>query len=273
MSSYRYEYQAGVSNWSRALGDIQDAWSRRLLWTDMAFREFKGKYRGATFGAFWLTLTTAMTAIGLGVLYGYLFGRPLAEHLPYVTCAILSWGLITGFVNSGCAVFVGNANTFKEFPLPSALFAFKLALSQMIAFSYRSIVLVIMLLIFSKSLTPLALLSVVGFLLLVWIGFWSSLALGVINARYRDFGQLVSAFMTFAFFLTPIFWLPDRLNEYAVYLNFNPFFHMIEVIRGPIMGHDNLALHFGFVAAFAVIAPAIGIFVYGKLSHRLAYWC
>ncbi len=273
MSSHRYEYQAGLSNWSRALGDIQDAWARRVLWTDMAFREFNRSYRGATFGAFWLTLTTGMTATGLGVLYGYLFGRPLSEHLPYVTCAILSWGLITGFANAGCSVFVGNANTFKEFPLPSTLFVFKLALSQMISFAYRSIVLVIVLLIFAADLKPTALLSIPGFLLLVWTGSWSSLVLGVINARYRDFGQLVSAFMTFSFFLTPIFWLPDRLNDYAVYLNLNPFFHMIEVIRGPILGHENLALHFGFVGAFAAITPVIGILVYGRLSHRLAYWC
>lgn len=273
MSTYRYEYQAGLSNWNRAIADIKDAWSRRVLWTDMAFREFNGKYRGATFGAFWLTLTTGMTATGLGVLYGYLFGRPLAEHLPYVTCAILSWGLITGFANGGCAVFIGNANTFKEFPLPSTLFVFKLALTQMISFAYRSVILVIMLTIFAAQLRPVALLSIVGVLLLIWTGYWTSLALGVINARYRDFGQLVAAFMTFAFFLTPIFWLPDRLNEYAVYLNLNPFFHMIEVIRGPILGHDGLALHFAFVSAFAVIAPLVGMFVYGKLSHRLAYWC
>ncbi len=239
----------------------------------MAIREFNHKYRGAGFGAFWLTLTTATTATGLALLYGYLFGRPIEEHLPYVTCAILTWGLITGFANNGCAVFVGNAHAFKEFPLPSSLFVFRLAFTQVISVAYRAIVLVAVLLLFSVPVTLVSLLSLVGFVMLVWTGFWISLALGVINARYRDFGQLVSAFMTFAFFLTPIFWLPDRLGAYSAYVNLNPFYHMIQVIRGPILGHDELLLHFGVVAGFAVVAPLIGAFVFGKLSHRLPYWC
>ena len=61
MSTYRYEYQAGLSNWQRAYQDLKDSWARRSLWIDMAIREFNHKYRGAGFGAFWLTLTTATT--------------------------------------------------------------------------------------------------------------------------------------------------------------------------------------------------------------------
>ncbi len=239
----------------------------------MAFREFNNKYRGAGFGAFWLTLTTATTATGLAILYGYLFGRPIEQHLPYVTCAILTWGLITGFATNGCSIFLANAHSFKEFPLPTSLFAYRLALTQMITVGYRTIVLVCVLLLFSTPLTWLSLLSLVGFALIVWTGFWMSLALGVVNARYRDFGQLVGAFMTFSFFLTPIFWLPERLGKYAGYVNLNPFYHMIQVIRGPILGHDDLLLHFSVVGGLALLAPVFGAAVYGRLSHRLPYWC
>lgn len=273
MSTYRYEYQAGLSNWRRAYEDLKDGWARRSLWVDMAFRDFNNKYRGAGFGAFWLTLTTAMSATGLALLYGHMFGRSIAQHLPYVSCAILTWGLITGFATNGSAVFVGNAHSFKEFPLPFTLFAFRLACTQVITFAYRAIVLAAVLIIFSVPLTMVSLFAFVGFLLLIWTGFWMTLALGVINARYRDFGQLVGAFMTLAFFFTPIFWIPERLGEYAVYVNLNPFYHMIQVIRGPILGHDDLLLHFSVVGGFALLAPAIGGVAYGRLSHRLPYWC
>lgn len=273
MSTDIYIYEAGLSNWSRAIEDLKDGWARRRLWTDMALRLFNNRYRGAGFGAFWLTLTTAMTATGLGVLYGYLFGRPLAEHLPYVTCAIVTWSLITGLANGGCVTFAGNSHIFKEFPLPASLFAYRLALTQFITTAYKAIVLVAVILIFSVTLKPVALLSLVGLALILWTGFWSSLFLGVINARYRDFGQLVGAFFTFAFFLTPIFWLPERLGEYAYLVNFNPFYHLIEVVRGPILQHPQLWLHFAVAIGFAVVTPVIAILVYGRLSHRLPYWC
>ena len=115
--------------------------------------------------------------------------------------------------------------------------------------------------------------AIPGFALIVWTGFWASFTLGVLNARYRDFGQLVAAFMTFLFFLTPIFWLPERLGEYAVYVNFNPFYHFIEVIRGPILGRGDLPLHFAVVGSCAALTPVISTYVYGRLSHRLPYWC
>lgn len=268
-----YDYEAGASNWRRAIKDLQLGWARRKLWMDMAMRTFKNKYRGAAFGAFWLTITTALTATGLGVLYGYLFGRPLAVHLPYVTTAIVVWSMISGLANGGCNSFVGNAHVFKEFPLPLSLFSYRLAYDQLILFAYRSIVLIAMLLIFSTPLTWTALLAIPGILLILWIGFWASMGLGVLNARFRDFGQLVAAALTFMFFLTPIFWLPERLGEYAFYINFNPFYHLIELVRGPILAHDDLLLHFQVAFVLAILAPMVGWFIYSRLSHRLPYWC
>ncbi len=268
-----YEFVAGASNWVRAFRDLENGWSRRKLWVDMALRTFKNKYRGAFFGAFWLSITTAITASGLGILYGYLFGLPLVEHLLYVTVAVTAWSMITGFVIGGCDVFVGNAHAFKQFPLPLSLFSFRLAFTQIIMFSYRSIVLFSMFVIFSVQLQFTALLSIAGLMLIVWIGFWMSMGLGVLNARYRDFGQLVGASMTFIFFLTPVFWRPDRLGDYEIYVNLNPFFHLIEVVRGPVLGHDDIALHFAVTVALALFAPVFGWLLYGKFSYRLPYWC
>ncbi|MEM9619522.1 MAG: ABC transporter permease [Pseudomonadota bacterium] len=273
MTSNMYDYKAGVSNWRRAIDDLSEGWRRRRLWIDMALRGFRNNYRGAIMGGFWLTVTTAMTAIGLALLYGYLFGRPLEEHLPYVTIAFVVWSLITGFSNSGSAVFVTNAHIFKEFPLPLSLFIYRLVVLQSIAAFYRLIVLFAIILIFPKSFGWTSLLAILGLALIFWIGFWAAITLGIINARYRDFSQLVSAFLTFAFFLTPIFWLPERLGEYAVWVNINPFYHLIEVVRGPILGGGDIILHFVFTGALAAIAPLIGLYVFGKLSHRLPYWC
>ncbi len=268
-----YEYEAGAPNWRRALKDLRSGWARRKLWMDMASRTFKNKYRGAIFGAFWLTITTAMTATGLGLLYGHLFGRPLAVHLPYVTSAIVVWAMISGLANGGCQTFVGNSHVFKEFPLPLSLFSYRLIYDQLILFAYRSIILVLILIIFSAQLKLTALLAIPGLMLIMWIGFWASMGLGVLNARFRDFGQLISAGMTFMFFLTPIFWLPERLGDYAFYINFNPFYHFIELVRGPILNHEGLLLHFQVAGGIALLAPAIGWFIYSRFSHRLPYWC
>lgn len=268
-----YEYRAGTAHWKRALADMRAGWARRKLWTDMAHRKFKNKYRGAFFGAFWLTLTTALTATGLGILYGYLFGRPIQEHLPYVTTAIVVWSLISGLANAGAQVFVTNAHVFKEFPLPLSLFSYRMVFDQLIMFAYRSLVLVAVLIIFRTPVGLPAILSLFGLAMLLWIGFWLSLCLGVLNARYRDFGQIVAAALTFVFFLTPIFWLPERLGDYAVYVNLNPFYHLIEIVRAPLLGRGDILLHFLVAGVLSILAPICGWLFYARFAHRLPYWC
>ena len=269
----RYFYDANRSNLSHALKDLAEGLSRFRLLSGMALRNFRNQYKGAILGPFWLTITTAMTAAGLGVLYGQLFGLPLSEHLTYVTTAIIVWTMISAFITGGCEVFVGNSHIFKEFPLPLSLFAYRLVLSQILIVFFRLIVLAVLLVIFPISFTQSAWLALPGFLLLLLIGFWGALGLGVLNARYRDFGQLVAASLTFIFFVTPIFWLPGRLGPYSFVVDFNPFYHMIEVVRGPLLGHENVRMNFVVTGSIAAIVPFVSLWLFGRWSNRVPYWC
>ena len=273
MTQYMYDYKAGVSNVQRAQEDLAQALRQQKLWADMAFRDFRDRYAGSFFGPFWLTFTTALAATGLGLLYSVLFDVPIRTHLPYVTTAWVVWEVVGGFITGGCNVFLGNAKYFNEFPMPYSLFSFKLTLMQAFTVFFRIIVLVAIVLLLSVPITPLAILSVFGFALIFWIGFWAALGLGVLNARFRDFGQLAAASLRAIFFMTPIFWAPSRLGDYAYLVNFNPFYHFIHIVRAPILQLDGIGLSFTVVFVLAVLAPMVSIFLFGKFSHRLAYWC
>ena len=239
----------------------------------MAVRAYKNRYKGAIIGGFWLTITTAMTAIGLGLLYGKLFGAPIAAHLPYVTLGIVTWAAISAYATSGCEVFTSSSAVFKDFPMPLSLFPYRLLITQMIYFGYRSIVLLAILVIFRQSVAPTAPLAIFGIALVFWIGFWASFALGVVNARYRDFGQMVAAATTFFIFVTPIFWRADRLGDFSWVVDFNPFYHLINTVRGPILGEPGIAVSFIVATLIAAVVPFVAFYLFGRFSNRLAYWC
>lgn len=273
MTDRVYEYVAGRSHWAYAIDDMKKGWARRALWYDMAMRSFKNRYKGAIVGAFWLTITTAITATGLGLLYGRLFGFSVETHLPYVTIGIVTWALISGYMTAGCEVFVHGASIFKEYPMPLSLFPFRLAVTQFINYAYRCIALVGVLIIFPATLSVTAPIAILGIVLIFWIGFWVSLGFGILNARYRDFGQMVFAGTTFFLFMTPIFWRADRLGEYSWIVDFNPFYHLINIVRGPILGEPGVAVSFLVAGALAVVTPVVSFYMFGRLSHRLPYWC
>ncbi len=52
------------------------------------------RYRGQSSGPFWLTLATGVLIGGIGLLYGGLFGHPLATYLPFVAVSIVIWTFI-----------------------------------------------------------------------------------------------------------------------------------------------------------------------------------
>ncbi|MEO0551194.1 MAG: ABC transporter permease [Pseudomonadota bacterium] len=268
-----YHYVASQSNFWRSLLDLRNGFVRHRLFLSMSLREFKNQFKGAFIGPFWVSLTTAMTAAGLGILYGQLFDQPLSSHLPYVTIALVVWSMISAFILGGCNVFVANGYIFKEFPLPLSLFSYRLVITQILTSAFRILVLFAILFIFPRAFTLQMLLSITGFALLLWIGFWASLILGVINARYRDFGQLAAASLTFIFFITPIFWVPGRLGPYSVFVDLNPFYHFIEVVRGPLLESPNIALNFIVTGGFAFATPLLGLYLFGRWYHRLPYWC
>lgn len=268
-----YHFVATQSNFRRSLRDLKNGLLRHRLFLSMAWREFRNQFKGAVFGPFWISFTTAMTAAGLGVLYGQLFDQPLSTHLPYVAIALVVWSMISAFITGGCNVFAANGYIFKEFPLPLSLFSYRLVIMQLLTSVFRLIVLVAILLIFPRTFELEMLLSILGFILLLWIGFWSTFVLGVINARFRDFGQLAAASLTFIFFVTPIFWVPGRLGPYSVFVDLNPFYHFIEVVRGPLLSSPDIALNFAVTSGFAAFTPILALFLFGRWWHRLPYWC
>ena len=76
-----------------------------------------------------------------------------------------------------------------------------------------------------------------------------SLTIGMVSARFRDIPRIIASLAEVVFLITPIIWTPDLLGP-RIYLAYgNPFFHMIEIVRAPLLGHV-LRLSFSVATCF-----------------------
>ena len=75
-----------------------------------------------------------------------------------------------------------------------------------------------------------------GFILFLINVVWISLAVGVMSTRYRDVPQVIANIIQVVFFLTPIFWSPEALPSRPAFVVLNPFYHLIEIVRAPLLG-------------------------------------
>lgn len=269
-----YEFDASRSRFDYAHRDLAEALAKPRLIVTMVANDISNRYKGAALGAFWISLTTLATVSGLALLYGRIFGADLTTYYPYVTTGIIVWGLISGLVNDGASAFVGGAVLFTQTPLPKTLLVFRAIGRAIWALAFKAIILVGVLVVAGAHPgVSGVLLSLAGLCLVLWTGFFCALALGTLAARFRDLGQLVDVGLTFAFFATPVFWHADRLGEYQNLVRFNPFYHFLNVVRGPLIGAPDVAASFAWAAVLSALVALFGWMIFGNFARRLPYWC
>jgi ABC-2 type transport system permease protein len=266
--------------WTAARRDLVSGWRQRELWAHLGWQDIRQRYRRSVLGPIWITISMAVTAIGLGVLYAGLFGNPLDIQLPHILVGFIVWAFISGCILEGADVFIANEGLIKHLPAPISVHVYRLVWRQTLLFAHNLIVYVIMLFIFPKPLGWESLMAIPAFLLLVLNGTWVALFLGMASARFRDLNPIVGSVVQLTFFLTPIVWIyEDFLNsanqtiaERARLAEINPFLHFVEIIRRPMLGQSNVWHSWVIVLAITVIGWIVTLVALRRYRARVAYW-
>ena len=269
----RYEYDANSSPFPYAFADIRDTICHPRLAVALIKTGFLQRYTSAISGFIWISITTLMIVVGMSVLYGQVFGAERLSYMPYVSSGIIIWGLIASLLNDGAGVFQAAAGVFGQTPIPKSVFALRTVGISAIVFVIKLSVLVGVILY--VGLAPSVqdiLLAFLGLVLLLWTGLWFTLLWGTVGAKIRSAPIITNAFVTAAFFLTPVFWQSNRLGDLGWVVTFNPLHHFINTIRGPLLGLDGVALSFAWSAGTALTMTVLGLLVFGFFARRLAYW-
>lgn len=210
----------------------------------------------------------------IGIVFGSLFKSPMTEFLPSLASGIILWGFISTVVNEGCASFIASDAIIRQLPIPLFVHVLRMAWRNMIILGHNLLILPIVFLAVGKSVHPVVLESIVGFALLLVNLLWVSLILGAACARFRDLSQIVASVLQVVFYLTPIMWLPRSLpSSVSVYLlDFNPAYHLLEIVRAPLLGYAPSAMNWTVSAALAVLGWAAALIFYSRFLRRIAYW-
>jgi ABC-2 type transport system permease protein len=270
--------QPTARTWRRAVDDLVDGWRQRQLWAHLGWQDIRQRYRRSVLGPIWITISMAVTAVALGILYAGLFGNELSVQLPYILVGFIVWAFISGCISEGSDVFIANEGLIKQLPAPLSVHVYRLTWRQVLFFGHNLIVYLVMLVIFPQSLGWASLTALPAFVLLTVNGAWVALLLGIVTTRFRDLAPIIQSVVQLLFFLTPIVWIYDDLlknaavAERARLVEFNPLLHFIEIIRQPMLGQEQHLRHWIVVLVIAVVGWALTFAVVRRFRSRVAYW-
>ena len=271
-SNVQAVFSSDPGSFKDAYQDLTQGFARRRLWTQFAVRDVRGRFSGATLGSLWFIIMHSLIVLGLAVMYSKILGAELITYLPYVAVGLTVWNILSGIITDGSGVFKANGIYLKQVKLPYTFFIYRINLKHLLIGCFQAVVVIAMYAFLRLFPGSIMLLAIPGFILMLIFAFASSLFVGVVASRFRDFYGFVQSGLRFAFFLTPIFWDARRLGEYAWMMNFNPFYHFLEIVRAPLLGQMPSMLNYYASAVMTVFMIILAAFAFRYSIKKITYW-
>ncbi len=231
-------------------GDLIDRWR---VWWIMGMQDVKLRYRRSVLGPFWISMSLAAMVIGISLMYSQIFDVSFTTYLAYLACGFLCWNFISAMVIEGGQVLVDAEQVLKTASLSVPVLVARMVQRNVAIFLHNLLVIAVVLLFAGIRPEPALLFLPVGLFIVILAGFGFATVLGPLCLRFRDAGQLVTSFTQILFFVTPIIWMPSQGRLDSIWIDINPIYHLIEMIRSPLLGEmpplKNILFALGTTAA------------------------
>jgi ABC-type polysaccharide/polyol phosphate export permease len=256
----------------QAFADLLNGARLYELWLRFAVHDIRQRFRRSVLGPFWLTLSMGILVATLGLVFSTLFQQDPAKTLPYIATGIIFWGLLTGCINDGTTVFISAESFVRNVPTPISVHFYRMMARNVMIWGFNMAIYLVVVVYFELMPGWNVLLFIPGLMLFLINAAWISLAAGVLCTRYRDIPQIIANAIQVIFFLTPIFWSPATLPNRPAFVVLNPFYHLIEIVRAPLLGEVVAPMSWGLCVGMAVAGLGFTAWLYRRAHARIAYW-
>lgn len=244
------------------------------LAVSLGWQDVKDTYQRSTLGPLWMTIALGVQITAIGLVFGLLFGADLTAFFPYLAISLTLWGFVVSSITDSTAAYVQSEQIMKQMYVPSFFPVVRVLSKNLIIFGHNVSIIAIVMLVFGVVPSAGLFLVVPGLFVVTAVIYVISIVAATVSARFRDVPPIISSVLLVSFYLTPIIWMPESLPEQFrdLVLTWNPFYHLMELIRAPLLGSPASGLN--WVASLGILA-ALALFarwVSNKYSWKIVYW-
>ena len=256
-----------------AFRDIIDGVKLAPLWLRLGWEQTVARFRRTILGPFWLTANLLAISFALSVVFGELMGQNYRSNFAMIISGILSWSLIGGVMGESAGVFISSGPWMQTMRMPLSFYILLMMTKNFINYLAQLIALWIVLALLRLGAPPTWHL-LIGLPIVLVNGALLSLILAMPSTRFRDINQTVGFAVQILFFLTPVFWTPSQTQggRSALLFKLNPFAHMLELIRQPVLGYAPALIHYEWALATTVVLAITAVTMLALFRKRVVFW-
>ncbi len=257
---------------SAALKDFVDGAKLAPLWLRVGWEQVIARFRRTVLGPFWLSANLLAISFSLSFVFGGLLGQNFQQNFALIISGILSWSIMGALLGEAAGVFIGSGGLMHTQKLPLTFHVFLMMHRAFINFMAQLIAFWIVLGVLRLGSIPTWEL-IPGLAITLACGFFMSLIVAIPSTRFRDINQFVQFSVQVLFFVTPIFWVPAQMQgPRRVFLEANPYAHLLELVRQPLLGRAVAMEHWVFSLAFLGVLVVIAFALMALYRRRVVFW-
>ncbi len=253
----------------------------RELFGNLFRRDLTAKYKGSLLGVAW-SLANPLLLMGIYLLVFSVLWRVVGNidhYALYLLSGLAVWVFLSTSLPAAARSMLDSAELIKKVRFPRQLVTFSVVATNLVAFGVMLVVLIVVNLIVLPRTREEIWLSIPLAALIVALVTGLALVIASANVVLRDVEHLITALLLPWFFLTPILYsidkLPGGLDEHHALKELlywgNPITPPIEALRAPLYaGELPAAGDVVYLVAAAIVALALGAFVFSKVDDRIA---
>ncbi len=245
-----------------------------FLFEELVKRDFAKKYKRTILGMAWSILSPLLNLLIMWMVFSTFFGNNVNHYVIYLFAGQLVFSYFTDATTQGMNSLVSNAGIFTKVNIPKYLFLFSQNISSLINFGLTLLVFFTFVAIDGIPFTWKFMLLVYPVTCLIIFNVGLGLILSALFVFFRDMQYLWSILSQLIMWMSAVFYTIDGYS-YTVQCAFllNPLYLYIRYFRKIVIDGTIPTLQFHLLAAaYALIAFAVGAYMYKKNNHEFLYY-
>ncbi|WP_286784268.1 MULTISPECIES: ABC transporter permease [Pseudomonas] len=217
--------------------DIVLAFRQRRVARMLYMAEMADARRSTGLGLAGPFISTALHMAVLGTVMSIVFGEPVEDFIPYFGVSFAIWQTLSTSIGR-MANASERATRYLAFPKLSSLIIYMVDAYDLVLglcarmLSAFCIIAIVNPVILAKVSIPAFLTGMILAVLVVIV--WSPIFTVVFNT-FRILRGFLPQILLLIFLVTPVFYTVDRFSDHRWVADFNPVFHLLELVRVPVL--------------------------------------
>jgi lipopolysaccharide transport system permease protein len=221
---------------------VRDAWSRRELLRQLAWRDIKAERKQSLLGLSWVVLQPLAQMAVFTLVFSLIVPIKTAKPYPiFAFTGLVTWGFLSATVSRASGSILAHANLVRKVYFPREFLIYAATISGLVNLAANVLVLAVMMMAYALLgheialsvhvlwLAPVALVSVL-------LAQGAAFLLSALNAFWRDIGHALPLLLQVWFYATPIVYPLDRVPDRLLpWYRLNPMVAVVTSTRNVLL--------------------------------------